>query len=103
MSEALCWEGVGGFRDDDPEDEIRDGSDAGEEGDERCDDADEVDVPTVVEGEAGADSGDHAVVARARELVGVRVRRRGWWRSGGDSGSAGWAETGGWVDWFAAL
>ena len=77
LSETLCWEGVGGFGDDDPGDEIGDGADAGEEGDERSDDADEIEVPTVVEGEAGADSGDHAVVARAGELVGVRIEAGG--------------------------
>ena len=103
MSEALCWQGVGGFGDDDPEDEIRDGADAGEQGHERCDDADDGDVPTIVESEAGADSGDHAVVARARELVGIGIIAR-WRRRGcGDSGSAGGAEAGGWVDLFAAL
>ena len=79
--EALCWESVGGFGDDDPEDEIRDRADAGEQSHERRDDADDVDVPTVVESEAGADPGNHAVVAWPRELVGVWViagrRRRG--------------------------
>ena len=103
MSDALCWKGVGGFGDDDPEDEVGDGADAGEQGHERCDDADEVEVPAVVVGEAGADSGDHAVVARARELAGVRVIARRGWRSGGDGGSAGRAEAGGWIDLFAAL
>ena len=101
--DALCWKGVGGFGDDDPEDEIRDRADAGEQGHERCDDADDVEVPTVVESEAGADSGDHAVMARACELVGVRVDA--WWgrRGGGDGGSAGGAEAGRGVDWFAAF
>ena len=33
---------------------------------ERSDDADDVEVPAVVEGEAGADSGDHAVVCAER-------------------------------------
>jgi rhodanese-related sulfurtransferase len=103
LSDDLCWKSVRSFGDDDPEDEIRNGADAGEQSYERCDDADEVDVPTVVECEAGADSGDHAVVAWTRELVGVGVDA--WWRrrSGGDGGSAGGAEAGGWVDWFAAL
>ena len=71
--------------------------------DERSDDADEVDVPAVVEGEAGADSGDHAVVARARELVGVGVD------AGGGGGTAemvapqaGQKREDG-IDWFAAL
>jgi hypothetical protein len=53
--------------------------------------------------EAGADSGDHAVVAGARELVGVWVISGRGWRSSGDGGSAGRAEAGGWIDWFAAL
>ncbi len=103
MSEALCWKGVGSFGDDDPEDEIRDGADAGEQSNERCDDTDDVDVPTIVESKAGADSGDHAVVARARELVGVWIISGRGRRGRGDSGSAGWAEAGGWVDLFAAL
>jgi hypothetical protein len=94
LSDALCREGVGSFGDDDPQDEISDRTDAGEQGDERCDDADEGDVPTVMESEAGADSGDHAVVAWTCELVGVWIRRWGWWRSGGDGGSASWAEAG---------
>ena len=102
LLEAFCWKGVGFFGDDDPEDEIRDRADAGEKGYKRCDDADEGDIPAVVESEAGADSGDDAVVARARELVPVRIRRRRW-RCGGDGGSAGRAEAGGWVDLFAAL
>ena len=81
MLEALCGKGVGSLGDDDPGDEVRDGSDAGEEGQEGCEDSDEVEIPAVVDGEAGADSGDHAVVARARELAGVwiiawRGRRR---------------------------
>ncbi len=101
--DALCRKGVGFFGDDDPEDEIRHGADAGEQGHERCDDADEVEVPTIVESKAGADSRDHAVMARARELAPVRIVA-GWRRrSGGDSGSAGGAEAGGWVDLFAAL
>jgi hypothetical protein len=103
FSNALCGQGVGGFGDDDPEDQVRDGADAGEQGYERGDDADDVDVPTIVLGEAGADSGDHAVVAGARELVGVWVISGLGWRSSGDGGSAGRAEAGGWIDWFAAL
>ncbi len=101
--DALCWKGVGFFGDDDPQDEIRDRADSGEQGHERRDDADEVEVPTVVESKAGADSGDHAVMAWARELVGVRVDA--WWRrrGRGDGGSAGGAEAGGWIDLFAAL
>ncbi len=60
---ALCWKAVGFFRNDDPGDDIRDGADAGEYGYERGDDADDVEVPAVVESEARADSGDHAVGA----------------------------------------
>ena len=105
MSDALCREGVGSFRDDDPEDEIGDRADAGEQSDERCDDSNQGEVPTVVEREAGADSCDHAVVAWTRELVGVGVVAWWWrrWRGGGDGGSAGGAEAGGWIDLFAAL
>jgi hypothetical protein len=100
---ALCGKGVRSFGDDDPRDEVSDGSDAGEEGNECREETDEVEVPAVVEGEAGADSGDHAVVAGARELAGVWIvawRRR---RRRGDSGSAGRAEAGGSVDLIAAL
>jgi hypothetical protein len=79
--QVLYWKGVGCFGDDDPGDEVCDGSDAGEESDERSDDADDVEVPAVVESEAGADSGDHAVVAGARELGGVWIVAR--WRWGG--------------------
>ena len=103
MLDALCWKGVRGFGDNDPEDQIRHGADAGEQSHERCDDADDVEVPTVVKREAGADSGDDAVIAWARELAGIGVvawRRR---RGRGDGGSAGGAEAGGWIDWFAAL
>jgi len=103
FSDALCWKGVGGFGDDDPEDEICDGADAGEQGHKRCDDADDVKVPTVVESKAGADSGDHAVLTWARELAGARIIARRRRRGRGDSGSAGRAEARGWIDLFAAL
>jgi hypothetical protein len=102
FSGALRRKGVRSFRNDDPEEEIRHGADAGKQGHERCDDADDVDVPSIVESKPGADSGDHAVVAGARELVGVRVDA-GRRRRGGDGSSAGGTEAGGWVDWFAAL
>jgi hypothetical protein len=64
--EALRWKGVGGFGDDDPCDEVGDSADSGENNRERGDDANEVEVPAVVKGKASADSGNHAVVARAR-------------------------------------
>jgi hypothetical protein len=88
-SEALCWKGIGGLGDDDPGDKISDGADPCEDDHERGDDADEVEVPAVVKSEAGADSGDHAVVAWAGELAGVGVRAN--WRRGscGDGSSTG--------------
>jgi len=72
---ALSWrslDGVGGksvglFGDDDPGDEVGDGADAGEAGDDGGEDADYGDVPAVLLREGGADSGDHAVVARAHK------------------------------------
>ena len=69
-SEALCWKGVGRFRNDNPGDEVRDEADATrEERNEGGENADEVEVPTVVEREAGADSGNHSVVAWTGELT----------------------------------
>ena len=63
----------------------------------------DVEVPAVVEGEAGANSGDHAILSRARELATGWVVARRWRRGGGDGRSAGWTETGGWFDLLAAF
>jgi len=101
--EALCRQGVGGFRDDDPGYEIGDGANTGEDDEERSEDAGYVEVPAVVEGKAGADPGDHAILPRARELAAGWVVARRWRRSGGDGRSAGWTETGGWFDLLAAF
>ncbi len=61
---ALGWKGVWSLGDDDPGDEVDENSGAaGEEADQRGDDADEVEVPAVVLREASTDSSDHAVVA----------------------------------------
>jgi hypothetical protein len=103
LLESFCGEWVGGFGDDDPGYEIGYGAYAGEESEERGEDADEGEVPSVVLCEAGADSGDHSVIARAGELAGCWIgsgRRRG---RGGEGGSAGGAEAGGWFDLLAAL
>jgi hypothetical protein len=91
----LCREGVGGFGDDDPCGEVGEQADTGQDDDQNGDDAYQVEVPAVVGGEAGADSCDHAVLARAGELAGALVGAacRGW-RSRRDGGSAGWAEAG---------
>src|SRR3984957_19476388 len=67
---ALCGKGVGCFGDDDPGGDVGNGADAGEDDHESCEDADEVEVPAIVESEASADAGDHAVVAGAGELRG---------------------------------
>ncbi len=56
--ETLCGQGIRGFRNDDPRDEIGDGADSGEEAEESCEDTDESNVPAVVKGESGADSRD---------------------------------------------
>ena len=100
---ALCREGVRGFGDNDPCDEIGDGADAGEECEERGEDADKSDVPVVVLGETGADSGDDTIVARAGELTGDRRGSVWRWRGRCDGGSTGCAEAGGWIDLLAAL
>jgi hypothetical protein len=79
--EALCRKRVGGFGDDDPGYEVNDSADAGEDTKERGEDADESDVPAIVEGKAGADPSDDPVIARTGELTGVGIvaglRRRG--------------------------
>lgn len=92
---GLCRECVGGFGDDDPCGEVSEEADTGQDDDQNGDDAYQVEVPAVVEREAGADSCDHAVLTRAGELAGALVGAacRGW-RSGRDGGSAGWAEAG---------
>lgn len=72
--EALCRQSIGSFGNDDPGYEVRDSADAGKESEDRSDNTHDIEIPTVVEGEAGADSGDHAVVARTRELSGVWVK-----------------------------
>jgi len=101
QNSALCGEGVRGFRDDEPSDEIGYGAYAGEEGEKGGEDADEGEVPAIVEGEAGADSGDDPVVARAGELAGSGVcAGRGRGREGGSTGGA---EAGGWVELLTAL
>jgi hypothetical protein len=99
--EALCWKGVGRFRDDDPGDEVDDGADAGEDDQQCSDDADEAKVPAIVEGQACANSGNHTVVSRARELTGVGIVARWGWSGGRDGGTTGGAEAGGRVDFIA--
>jgi hypothetical protein len=99
---ALCWKRVGGFGDDDPGGDVGDGADAGEDDHEGGEDADEVEIPTIVKGKACADSGDHAVVARAGELSCGRVTAHGRWNSRGGR-SAGGTETGGRIDFIATL
>jgi hypothetical protein len=103
LLQSLDRECVGGFRDDDPGYEISYGAYAGEESEECGEDADKCEVPSIVLCEAGADSGDHSVIARAGELAGRGIgsgRRRGRGREGG---SAGGAEAGGWFELLAAL
>src|SRR5207245_980757 len=51
-------EWVGFFGDDDPGDEVGEGSDTGEADDERGDDAGDGEVPSILLREAGADAGD---------------------------------------------
>jgi hypothetical protein len=63
LLEGLCGEWVRGFGDDDPGDQIGDGAYAGEESEERGEDSDEGQVPSVVKSEAGTDSGDDAILA----------------------------------------
>jgi hypothetical protein len=86
-------QGVGCFRNDNPGGEVDEGSDAGEDGEKDGKDPDQRDVPVVVLGEAGADAGDHARVARADEGAGD-VAGRGRCGGGGDAGSAVGAEAG---------
>jgi hypothetical protein len=93
-----------GFGDDDPEGEVDEHADACEENDEEGEDASEVKVPAVVVGEAGADSGDHAVLAGAGELAGAWVGDACLgWGCGGDGGAAGWTKTGVGIYLLAAL
>src|SRR5580698_2205113 len=70
-SGCFYGESVKGFGDDDPGGEISEGADAGHHDEENGNDADEVEVPSVVLGETGTDSGDHAAFAGAGELSGV--------------------------------
>jgi hypothetical protein len=97
-------EGVLGFGDDDPEGEVDEHADACEENDEEGEDAGEVEVPAVVAGKAGADSGDHAILAGAGELAGAWVGCACLgWGCGRDGGSAGWAKAGVGIYLLAAL
>ena len=77
MLGGLCREGVGGFGDDDPRGDVGDCSDAGKDDHEGREDADEVEIPAVVDGETSADAGDHAVGARAGELGAGRIGAHG--------------------------
>ena len=56
---------VGRFGDNDPGDDVGEKSGACEEDTEYPEDADQGDIPTVVEGEAGANSADDAGMAQA--------------------------------------
>jgi hypothetical protein len=96
--EALCRKRVGSFGDDDPGYEVCDGSDAGEETKESGEDADESDVPAIVDGKSGADSSDDPVIARTGKLAGAGIVARLRRRRCGDSGSAGRTEMGGRID-----
>lgn len=103
LSDALCRKGVGGFGNDDPGYEVGDGADTSKESEERGDDANNVEVPAVVERETRADACNHAVLTGAGELAGVWIVAGGRRRSGGDGSSAGGAVAGGRVDSITAL
>jgi hypothetical protein len=57
---TFCGERVRGFGDDDPGDDVGEKSSTCEEDTENPENADQGDVPTIVEGEAGADATDDA-------------------------------------------
>ena len=102
--QALCRKGVRSLGDDDPGDEIdEETGSCGKECEQGGQNANECDVPAIVKGEAGADSGDHSVFARAHEFAGVWVRAMRRRRGGRDGGSTGRTEAGGGVDLFAAF
>ena len=100
---ALCGECVWFFGDDDPGDDVGQGADSGKNDEECGEDANKVEIPAIMKREACADSGDHAVGARAREFAGEMERigeRSGY---GIDAGSAGRTETGGWFQLLSAM
>ena len=92
---ALRRKGVRLFRNDDPGNDVCQRTDSCENDEERGEDANEIQIPSIMKRKACADSRDHAVGTRARELAG------GWEGVGKrcgcgiDGGSAGRAETGG--------
>jgi hypothetical protein len=77
---ALGRERVGSFGDDNPSYEVDDSADASEDTKECGKDADESDIPAIVQGKAGADASDDPVIARTGELprVGIVAGLRGW-------------------------
>jgi len=103
---ALCCEGVWSFGDDDPCDEVdKDAGATGEECDDSGEDANKVEIPSVVFGKGCADSGDHAVLARAGDSRDGGLVAE-WWRRrsrGVDGCATGRTEAGGMVDFIAAL
>ena len=112
--EALLWPGessrtfygkrVGGFGDDHPGDEVcYEARATGEKRDHACEDAHEIKIPAVVLRKACAYSGDHAVLSRTRELIGVWVSAHGRRWSGGDCGSARRTETRGGFNLLTAV
>lgn len=100
---TLYRQGVRGFGNDDPRDEISDGTDTGEETEESGEDTNQGHVPAVVNCKTRTDSCDHAIGTRPRELAGSRKVARRRRRSRGDCGSTNCTETGGRVDLLAAL
>src|SRR6185312_3296098 len=90
---ALYWNGVRGFRNDDPGGDVGDGADTREDDNQGGDNADEIQVPSVVESETGTHAGDHAVVARASQLPGRRLGTAGsGWPGRADDRSTGCTE-----------
>jgi hypothetical protein len=61
--DGLCGKRVRGFGDDDPGDQIGDGADSCEESEERGEDSDESKVPSIMQSQTGADSGDDPILA----------------------------------------
>jgi hypothetical protein len=79
----LRRQGVGGLGDDDPSDDVGEGTSPSAKYAEGKDEADNGYVPVILNGECGTDSGDNATFAGAHEPSDGRIDVRD------DGGSAG--------------
>src|ERR1700730_14792342 len=103
---VVGWDrqGVGGFRYNDPCDQVGEHTGSGAEDAEHPDETDEADIPSIVQGDTRAHAGDDARAPRAHELRRWRGSRGiGAEVAGSIGGSAGWAEAAVGCELFSAL